>query len=68
MLADLIILALIIAFVGVATLGHILLGVALLAGRGARRTSDASTSARAAVVMPPNATNEFEPARRKLAA
>jgi hypothetical protein len=67
MLADLIILALIIAFVCVAALGHILLGVALLTGRGDRRASN-DLPAPATAVMPSNAATEFEPARDKLAA
>lgn len=49
MLADLIIFALIAAFVSVATLGHILLGVALLTGRGDLRRT-APTQARTAVI------------------
>jgi hypothetical protein len=68
MLADLSILALIVAFECVATLGHILLGVALLTGRGGRRAPSNGMMEPATAATPSNAASELEPARRKLAA
>jgi hypothetical protein len=68
MLADLIILALIIAFVSVATLGHILLGIALLTRRADRHAFAGDLPAQASLATPSNAANDGALARDKLAA
>jgi len=68
MLADLIIFALIIAFVCVATLGHILLGVALLTMRGDRRASADKISVPTTIAMSSNAASDRKSMPEKLAA
>jgi hypothetical protein len=68
MLADLIIFALLIAFVCVATLGHILLGLALLTRRGERRTFAGTKSEPAAIAKSSNAAADCHSIPDKLAA
>ena len=68
MLADLIILAFIITFVSVATLGHIMLGAALLGGRAMKPTADESDAGHRSMTAPGGAANDAQPSAGELAA
>jgi hypothetical protein len=67
-MADLIILAFVIAFVCVATLGHLMVGAALLVGTGQKPSESAGKSRHAAAVADTRAANDPQPSAGKLAA
>jgi hypothetical protein len=68
MLADLIILAFVVAFVSVATLGHVMLGAALLAGRAVKPVADQSDPGHRSMTAPAGAANDPQPTAGELAA